>query len=382
MNLLTFSSSKCLRLAAVCLLLLSGSFSFSQDTTTAVIDSLIVELMKEPEDTSKVQLYNSLSDEYLPIDYTRSVEYSDLAHDLSENIKYDLGLLTSSLALAHINASYIQDFESAKSYYDEALPLAQKLADKTAELAVMRGLSNLFSSNKKWDQAMDYNQKAVEIAETMNDYAHLSDLYAYRGGMFEDQGDKAAAIDAYAEVLALERKHDFTNTTNAAMIAVARYYYLIEDPGQALKYYKIALKNFERNQDIRWQSYTHAEMAHLFLFKKDPEKAEKHGLRGLEIAENNKLNKEIGDNYLALIAVYTAMDSTSKVEHYTKLYDSLQQSLVPIDGVAELVAPADQQAKKNNNSSGGINGFLQALFILVPVVIGALIAGRPKAKKS
>ncbi|MBI3135452.1 MAG: hypothetical protein HYZ14_12320 [Bacteroidetes bacterium] len=360
---------------------LSCSFvSFSQDTTNATIDSLIMQLMTDTEDPAKVDVYNSLSLEYLQLDYTRSLEYSNLAYDLAKKLKYNEGLLKACMALAQLNLGYVMDFGAANRYYNEAYPLAQSLKDRKSEMLILRGFSYIQRSGKNLPMAQEYNKKAMEIAVELGDYAYQADLNAYMGGLYEESGDTAAAIDAYAEVLALERTHDFTATSNASMIAIARYYYLIDDPGQSLKYYRIALKKFERTDDNRWVAYTHSEMAHLYIYKKDLKRAEQHALKGLEIAEANKLLKETGDNYLALVSVYTAMDSLAKADEYTKAYDSLQKSLKPVE-----VATGATETEKEETATAPkakMNGFLQVLLIMLPVFVIILIAGRPTKKKS
>jgi tetratricopeptide (TPR) repeat protein len=336
-------------------------------------------LMNDTEDPAKADVYNSLSDEYIQLDYNRSAEYSILAYDLSKKLEYHQGLMKASMALANLNMGYFMDFNKANAYYHEALPLAQALKDRHSEMIIYRGFSYVQRESENLELAMEYNEKAMEIARELDSYMYQSDLNAYMGGLLEQKGDTAAAIDAYAEVLALERENDFTETSNASMIAIARYYYLIKDPGQSLKYYRIALKNFERTQDLRWTSYTHSEMAHLYVYKGDLKRAEKHAIKGLDLALQNKLTKETGDNYKALVVIYTAMDSTHKADYYAKALDSLLLASKPLQ---ESPAPVDSADEKSGAAPvEKTNGFLQALIIMIPVVLLILLAGRPRKKK-
>jgi len=368
-----------MRILLIAFVLGASSFSYAQDTTNATIDSLIMLLMNDSEEPSKVDVYNNLSDQYLQLDYTRSVEYSERAYDLAKKLEYEQGILRAAMALASLNTGYLMNFEAANAYYHEALPLAQALKDRKSEMIIYRGFSYVQRESNNLELSLKYIEMAMEIAKELDSYMYRSDLNAYMGGLFEEQGDTAAAIDAYAEVLALEHENDFTETSNAAMIAIARYYYLIEDPGQALKYYRIALKNFERHDDVRWESYTHSEMAHLYVYKGNLERAEQHAIKGLDLAQGQKLTKEIGDNYKALILVYTEMDSVAKADHYSKAYDSLQESLKPVD---KVVLADSQKEKPVVVSSEKVNGFLQAFIISIPVIFAMLLAGWPRRKKA
>lgn len=347
--------------------------SIAQDTTNATIDSLIMLLMNDHQDEARVDIYNSLSDEYEHLNPTKTREYAKLAYDLSGNLKYESGKLKSALALGHYEMAYLLDFKNAREYYDEALTLAQKLGDKYAEMKAYQGISYIYGSSKNFDKAEEFNKMARDIASGLSEYYYAADLNAYMGGLAEDKGDTALAVDYYAEVLAIERAHEFTQTSNASMVAIARYYYLIKDPGQSLKYYRIALKNFERVNDLRWVSYTHSEMANLYVSKGDLSRAEQHALKGLEIAEKNELRKELGDNYLALVHIYNEMDSAAKAEEYSRAYDSLQDSLIPIEEISASLKQGETPAEVQKKEP--MNGFLQAIIICLPVVLLILIIG-------
>lgn len=353
--------------------------SLAQDTTTVKIDSLIMLLMNDAEDPAKVDVYNALSDEYLNLNYQKSIEYTDLAVDLAVKLDYKQGLLKARLAEAHLEMSYILDYEKARKLYSDILPLAMELNDREAEMSVYKWLSYIYGAQKHYELAEDYNEKAMNIATELGSDKDLSDLHAYAGGLSEESGDTLKAIDHYAEVLAIERKNDFRETSNASMIVIARYYYLIDDPGQSLKYYRIALKNFERMNDLRWASYTHAEMANLYIYKIDYKRAEQHALKGLEIAEQNNFKKEISDNCLVLTNIYTQIDSTEKASFYQAKFDSIQASLNPI-----ATAPAPSLAAEEtaaSTSKDKVNGFMQAFILCLPVVLCVLFMGRPRKQK-
>jgi tetratricopeptide (TPR) repeat protein len=379
---MTMNSSDVLKpfIAVLALCLFSLNTAKSQDTTNATIDSLIMLLMNEEKDPSSVDVYNALSAEYIMLDHAKSFEYSQLGLELAEEIDYEKGVLESQLALAHLNMAYNLDYETSKNLYESALVHAQTLDDAEGEMKVYRGMSYIYGAMGDYDMAKSYNEKAMDIAKRLDDYTYQSDLNSYMGGLYESAGDTAQAIEYYNEVLAIEKKNDFSNTSSSSQLAVARYYFLTEDYEQALKYYRIALRKFERMNDFRWESYTHAEMAKLSLVEKDLKRAEQHGLKGIEIAESNKLKKELGDNYLVLVDVYTAMDSTSKAKEYQQLYDSLQESLKPIEEDFQELAGSKNEKPQPGNT-GKTNGFLQAVIILVPVGLLIFFAGMPRKKK-
>ena len=370
-----------LRLSLFLQIFHSVNLSFAQEETTPVIDSLIVSLMNDSETDTKVDTYTRLSSEFLAIDYTQSIKYAEKGLILAEKIDYKEGELESRLKLAHIYSSYFLDYAQAKKLYEESVDLALELNDQMSELRAYRGLMIIYRDTKNLELAKHYNQLAIDIATALDDYPLMSDMNSYMGGLFEEELDTVSAVDFYAEVLAIERKNDFRNTSNAAMIGIARYYLLIKDYGQSLKYYRIALKSFERLGDFRWVSYTHSEMAKLYVLKGDLARAEEHALRGLQIAEEGKLRKELGDNYLALVEVYTEMDSVEKAQNYSQAFDSLQDSLKPIEATIDALNEDLKGKEEAVAPKSRVNSFLQAIILIFPVVIFCLFLGMPPRKK-
>lgn len=353
----------------------------AQDSTTTSIDSLIVLLMNDHEDTSRVEVYNQLSDEYLTIDYSKSLEYSTLALDLASKLNFDEGLLRAHIAIAHIQMAYLLNYKKSQTHYDAALPIALRLEDKVSEMSIYKGLSYIYSASDNFRLALDYNSRAIKVAEQLEDITAQSELNAYLGGIYEDSGDTIAAIDAYAEVLAIERANNFKNTSNASMSSIARYYLLIEDFGQALKYYKIVLKNAERNDDFRWLAYTHSQMANLYLLRQNESQAEEHGIRGLEIAEMHRLQKEMTDNYLALFNVYSQMDSVDKAQEYKSSYDSLTALMVPTFSDEGTVLTSATEFPVENHAQPNPMKSWMMIILLIIMPVGAVIFFIARKKK-
>lgn len=99
----------------------------------------------------------------------------------------------------------------------------------------------------------------------------------------------------------------------------------------------------------------------------------------MEIAQQYEFNKEIGDNYLVLYEVYTAMDSSAKAQEYKAKYDSMQTMLNPVSTL-----PVTAEEKKETVAGevkSKMNGFVQSFIILIPVVLLVVFAGMPSRKK-
>ena len=270
-----------------------GSFSFSQSIDSLKLDTLIEVLTYQKNDIRTVDAYNELSAEYLRVgDYFIALAYSELAIDMADDIGYRNAEFEATCSVAYIYMAYLLDFEKSLKYYEKALDLALISKSNEELIKVYRGISSVFSGVLNFEAALMYNQKAIEIAAGTDDNSLMSDLKAYEGSIYEDLGDTTSAISSYKEVLQIEEDNNFENTSMASMTCIARYHYLMSDLSTSLKYYRIALKKFQRNHDNRWVAYIHSQMATVYLAEGSIIRAEKHGMAGLNIATEFQLNKE------------------------------------------------------------------------------------------
>lgn len=342
--------------------------SYAQDSTNAKIDSLIVSLMNDSKDSIKVNTYNQLAEEYLNIDVNQSAEYARMAKKMALEINYAKGLMFACMKIGFIEMSYFLNYNEAENNLSEALDIANSLNDKESLVLIYKWLSFVSSSTKNYQASLDFNEKAESIAKELNNDIVLSELYAYKGGVYEEMGDTSMAISVYKEVFEIEKKNNFRETSSAARIVIARLYLLQDDFENALKYYRIAIKTFERANDFRWLSYTHSEMAALHILDKNLEQAEQHGLKGLEIAETNNLLKEQADNCRVLVKVYDALDSNALSKKYQ---DKL--SLLDVNTNLSIQAPVivDESTVENQSSKKENQLFrvLMSLILVLPVIL-------------
>lgn len=347
-------------------------YSHAQDSTNTKIDYLIISLMNDSKDSNKVNTYNQLAEEYLNIDVNQSVEYAKMAKKMAMEINYTKGLMFACMKIGFIEMTYNLNFQDAENNFSEALDIATSLNDNESLLFIYKWLSYLSKSTKNFQAAIEYSEKAESIAQDLNDNIRLSELYAYKGGIYEDMGDTSKAISVYNEVLDIEKKNNFRETSNAARIVIARLYLLQDDFENALKYYRIAIKTFERANDIRWLSYTHSEMADLHILDKNLEQAEQHGLKGLEIAETNNLLKEQADNCRVLVKVYNALDSNVLSKKYQDKLDLIDLN-TNLSFQAPVIVDESTDVNKSSKKENQLFRVLMSLVLVVPVILIWLI---------
>lgn len=346
----------------------------AQSIDSLKLDSLIFVLTLDKKDSSTVDAYLSLAKEYENVsEYTIALTYSDLAFDMARKIHYKEAEFESAYKIAHVYLAYSLDFENALRHYDEALKIAEELRDDEKILSVYSGYSSLYASVKQYDEAIHFNQKGIELAKKIGDEQLVSSLNAYGGNMYEENGDTSKAIEMYEEVLRIEEANNYVNSSKASLATIAHYYHLIGDLEKSLDQYRSALKRFERLKDNRWVSYIHAEMAKVYIDAGNLGRAEKHALKGYEIALQYELNKERGDNLYVLAEVYEAMGKDKKANEYrtkfNNLMDSVQVELTPRGSIYDKSNPEASPAK----STAWYSGFISA--IIICLMIGIMLVG-------
>jgi len=110
-----------------CSLWAGKNYLYAQKQGKVAIDSMLLELSKQKEDTNKVMLLNNLSFGY-------------------SNINPDEG-----------NVYYLQkDYSKALEYYFKALKMHEEHADKIAMADVMGNIGNIYSDQNSYSNALEY----------------------------------------------------------------------------------------------------------------------------------------------------------------------------------------------------------------------------------
>ena len=376
MTLITFRKSLLFLAALFCL---KGESCHAQTVDSLKLDTLITVLTLEKKDVRTVNAYVDLADEYIRVtDYPIGLTYAGLAKDMAAEIEYKEGELEATIVIAHLYLAYYLDFKASIVQFDHAFDLANELNSDADLLIVYRGYANVYAGVMKFEKAIEFNQKAIDLASQLGLDQTVSDLSAYSGSMYEELGDTAKAIQLYSEVEQIEQENNFVNTSNVALVSIAHYYWLIGDVDKSVKLYRSALTRFERLQDNRWVSYTHAELANIYISTKDFERAEKHALKGLDIAQTLDLNKERGDNYKVLANIYSAKGDMALSEKYQKAYDDLMDSVVVELEYRDI--DVGLVTSSSPNSSKTLSRWLTVLSLLGLIGFVVLLAGMPSKK--
>ena len=150
---------------ALLLLVILNTFSvfiFAQKKGQAIIDSLITELPKAKEETTKVDILAYLCKEYEAIsDFTKGLAYGNKGLILSQKINYKKG---EAECYNYIGIIYNDqsDYLKALDYYFRSLKIEEALSNKHKMAEIYTNIGLVYHYEQDYNKALDYYFKSLK----------------------------------------------------------------------------------------------------------------------------------------------------------------------------------------------------------------------------
>ena len=347
----------------LCICLCSSPVVFAQLRGQARVDSLKNELTKAAEDTSKVNLLQSLSRATFFLDSAASFDYGKQALSLAEKLKDDKfiseicyylgnwhlqrGLYNTALdyefraleyqkkmndieGMASINTniggiySSMSDYPKALEYTFQGLRLFEKNGNKNGQANCLTNIGNHYNAQSDSKKALEYYLKALEIYKAEGIQEGIALTVGNIGSIQYSLGEKSKASESFKQSLDLYKKLENyegmeRNYSNLGELAIETKSF-----DQSLHYFDSALALTRRPELMALAGYVHAGLASVYL-----EMAESNfgsSKQNLQIAllhadSATSSLEELGD----LKALSLAVETRSKIEarsgNFSKAYE-------------------------------------------------------------
>ncbi len=181
-------------------LLVLGSFCLAQNTN---IDSLLILIKKDKQDSSKVIHSNYLSQEYTGIGhYDTALYYSNAALQLAQQIHFKKGIAGSYANIGSIYY-YHGNYPKALDYYLKALKLDEELKNKNRIAKRLGNIGLVYWKQNDYPKALDYYFKALKIDEELGNKNGITRHFCNIGSVYFNQSDYSEALDYYFKALKL-----------------------------------------------------------------------------------------------------------------------------------------------------------------------------------
>jgi tetratricopeptide (TPR) repeat protein len=170
------------------------------------------------------KFFDSVKVEYSQKNYTKCIELLTEIKTLSETNNWN-DLKIKSLNNLGVIYQHISDFEKAMEYYLEAYrAIGDNPDEKRIEGIVLNNIAGLYATDKQYDKATDYFQKALVISQQAKDTAGMMHIMNNLGSIANETNDMDLAIQYANSSLKLSQNILTDRTINAQQIKATALY--------------------------------------------------------------------------------------------------------------------------------------------------------------
>ena len=232
------------------LVILNASFlSIAQKQGQDLIDSLLLIIPKQNEDTNKIKILNELSFTFSSINPDLGLKYGKQALQLAKTKNWKKGI-ANAYGRIGVNYSAISDqpmalenhlkslrineelgykkaiagnlnnignvylntlnYSLALTYYLKALTINEELGNKKWIALNYGNIGNILWKQLKYSQALNYYFKSVKLNEELGDLYAVGRNYSNIGNVYNDQNNFEKALDYYLKAITILKV--FNNT--------------------------------------------------------------------------------------------------------------------------------------------------------------------------
>jgi tetratricopeptide (TPR) repeat protein len=218
-------------------------------------------------------------------------------------------------------------FDRAEELLIEAMTPRLSAENDVLRATCAYDLGYLAAERGELDAAMAHFSKSEAIA--IRSGVHHTQALAYHGQAIVHCKKKEfeKGIGCYERMIALS---DSIGAEQLKAQGIAGRAGIVEELGrkdEALGLYEAALVLTTAVGDAPWSAFLHANIARLYVDRKDMKQAEAHALEGLTMAKTCGAVRDVPALYKALYQVNEAAGRTSKALDYMRKYAAAQSSL-------------------------------------------------------
>lgn len=262
--------------------------SIELHSQNSVIDSLQKKLIISKEDTAKVNLLNSLSDQYKRVDTEKIKQYSDSASQLANKLGFKKGI-AASLINQGIYYRMKGDFPKSIEIFNQTLAYCKKEKLNKQEALCYMGIGVANDYLGKFEEALLNYEKSLKILQRLNDKKGLSQVYMGMAVVYDFQGNYTNAIEYHLKSLHIQEELKDKFGMGGTLMNIATVYKNLGQNTNALPYYLKSMKIREELEDKAGLAQTYNGLGSLYRGFKEYEKA-------LDFYEKSlKIRKALGD---------------------------------------------------------------------------------------
>lgn len=294
-------------------ILLSNTIVFADiDTDIKVLE----EKLNTLSDSEKVDTLNKISELYLDKSSKECLKYAKNALTLSEELKYDKGLVDAKnmLGMVYLNTG---NFEEASDNFSNALTLSEKIQYKKANALSLNNLGLLNNLLGKYSESLNYFNKALNIYQEINDKEGIAYSFTNIGAIQDTLGNSKDALTFYLKALKINEEIGNKEEIATCYNNIGYVQNSLKNFDDALTYYLKALKINETIKNQEGTAIGLNNIAGIYTKLNDYEQALYYYSKSLNIYVNIDNIIEVANSLNNIGSVYNELkEYTTAIDYY------------------------------------------------------------------
>lgn len=299
---------------------------FCQDND---VEKIQKELITAVSDTSRAKLLNDAAFLLRGNNPKLSLQYANLAMELSVKADYNTGKLNSYL-IKGIIYKRLGNYEKAMQYYTYALQISELLDDKSRISSCYNNIGSIYQAQGNYSKAVDYFNKSLEIEKSLDKKEQVSIRLYNLGTVYEALNKLDTAYSFYNQSLAIEEVLKNEEGISFALYGLGG---VLTKKGNFLKaegFLNKAYNLAKTSNDISGMSYCLHELGMLYVKWRKINLAIENFQLSISYADSLQEKSQIKETYYHLASAYAQQSKYKEAyecfEKYNKLNEELNDS--------------------------------------------------------
>ena len=281
------------------------------------VDSLenLLKLHKT-DDSVKVNLLNETACTIYSIDKNKSFQYATKAGELSDKLKFLKGKAESLLLIGMYYSK--SNVTLALDYYQKSMKIAESINYKAGIAKCWNAFGIIYNAEDKIAQSIDCYNKAIMISVGIQDIMETAKYLQNLSEAYTKQANYDRAVETYQKALKILEEKNEKYLCSVCLNNLGSVYERMGNKPEALECYQRSLKFRENLTDkvvIIGEYYT---ISKLYFSQDDYHSALIYLQKALKIAEDIKDKHEISSCYERIGNLFISMNNPQALEYLQK----------------------------------------------------------------
>ncbi|NQU52385.1 MAG: tetratricopeptide repeat protein [Bacteroidetes bacterium] len=272
-------------------------FSITGYTQDAKTDSLKALLQTTMEDSTKIELLNTISYSLFTSEPSEAIDYGTRAMELAEKINYKKGLAYAfkNIGLGH----YMQgDFLEVLVFWERSLTAFESIDDKLGVANILNNLGAIYFNQGDDAKAIDFYLRSLSASEEIGDKLRIATALVNIGGVYYNKkATQDKALEYYLKAIPIGEELGDKGAIGTASLNIGEIYLEQGNDSIALIYFEKSRKAWEGTGRVP-NSLTN--IGKVYAQRREFEKANQYHKQAIEIAKQFDAKLELTRGLLGL----------------------------------------------------------------------------------